>query len=85
MNALNTTSLLLQSISRCLDLSNEIFILLVYWFKRNTVNLPKTQKATVKQGSGDSATITVQEIPVQEPGPDQILIKMDCSSLRASD
>jgi len=49
------------------------------------MGLPKTQKAAVKQGSGDSATVTVKEVPVPEPGPDQILVKINYSGLCASD
>lgn len=49
------------------------------------MTLPKTQKAGVKQGSGDTATVQIQEIPVQEPGPNQILIKINYSGLCASD
>ncbi|KAH7076120.1 chaperonin 10-like protein [Paraphoma chrysanthemicola] len=49
------------------------------------MGLPSTQKAAVKQGSGEDAIITVQEVPVQEPGPDQILVKINYSGLCASD
>jgi propanol-preferring alcohol dehydrogenase len=49
------------------------------------MGLPKTQRAAIKQGTGDSATIAVKEVPVQEPGPDQILIKINYSGLCASD
>jgi propanol-preferring alcohol dehydrogenase len=49
------------------------------------MELPKTQKAAIKQGSGDSATISIQEVPVQQPGPDQILVKINYSGLCASD
>lgn len=49
------------------------------------MGLPKTQRAAVKQGSGSSATVSVQEVPVNEPGPDQILVKINYSGLCASD
>jgi len=49
------------------------------------MEVPKTQKAAVRQGSGDNATITVQDVPVQQPGPDQILVKINYSGLCASD
>lgn len=49
------------------------------------MELPKTQKAAVKQGSGDTSTIVVKEIPVPQPGPDQILVKINYSGLCASD
>jgi propanol-preferring alcohol dehydrogenase len=49
------------------------------------MGLPKTQKAAVKQGTGDSATVSIQEVPVNEPGPDQILVKINYSGLCASD
>jgi propanol-preferring alcohol dehydrogenase len=49
------------------------------------MGLPKTQRAAVKQGYGDTATILIQEVPVQEPGPDQILVKINYSGLCASD
>ncbi|KAF2126085.1 alcohol dehydrogenase [Dothidotthia symphoricarpi CBS 119687] len=49
------------------------------------MELPKTQKAAIKQGSGDTSTIVVKEIPVPQPGPDQILVKINYSGLCASD
>ncbi|KAI4907682.1 hypothetical protein J4E90_009088 [Alternaria incomplexa] len=49
------------------------------------MQLPKTQKAAIKQGTGDNATITIKEIPVPEPAPDQILVKINYSGLCASD
>ncbi|KAI4669759.1 uncharacterized protein J4E79_000037 [Alternaria viburni] len=51
----------------------------------NIMQLPKTQKAAIKQGTGDNATITIKEIPVPEPAPDQILVKINYSGLCASD
>ena len=49
------------------------------------MQLPKTQKAAIKQGTGDSATTTIKEIPVPEPSPDQILVKINYTCLCASD
>lgn len=47
--------------------------------------LPKVQKAAVKSGHGKDTSITVQEIPVETPGPDQILVKIHYSGLCGSD
>ncbi|KAI8941984.1 hypothetical protein NX059_000094 [Plenodomus lindquistii] len=49
------------------------------------MDLPKTQRAAVKQGSGNTATVVIKEIPVPAPGPDQILVKINYSGLCASD
>jgi propanol-preferring alcohol dehydrogenase len=49
------------------------------------MEIPKTQRAAVKQGTGDSSTIVIKEIPVPEPSPDQILVKINYSGLCASD
>lgn len=49
------------------------------------MNVPKTQRAAVKQGSGSDSKVFVQEVPVQEPGPNQILVKINYSGLCASD
>ncbi|KAH6625793.1 alcohol dehydrogenase [Boeremia exigua] len=49
------------------------------------MDIPKVQKAAVKQGSGDTATVVVQEVPLQHPEPDQILVKIHYSGLCASD
>lgn len=50
-----------------------------------TMAIPTTQKAAVKVGKGDSSRIEVKEIPVPEPSPDQILVKVNYSGLCASD
>lgn len=48
--------------------------------------LPKEQNASVKQGKGHEATAPVQRVPVpQEPGPGQIIVKINWSGLCASD
>ncbi|KAJ4294043.1 hypothetical protein N0V90_007732 [Kalmusia sp. IMI 367209] len=49
------------------------------------MSLPKTQKAAVKVGQGEASKIEVKEIPVPEPSPDQILVKINYSGLCASD
>lgn len=49
------------------------------------MNVPSTQKAAVKQGTGDDSTIAIQDVPVPLPGPDQILVKINYSGLCASD
>jgi hypothetical protein len=38
-------------------------------------NLPKEQRAAVKQGEGRDAKAPVQKVPVPEPGPGQILVR----------
>ena len=50
-----------------------------------TTDIPQTQRAAVKQGSGTATRIAIQEIPVPQPGPDQILVKITYSGLCASD
>ena len=37
-------------------------------------NLPKEQSAAVKEGEGHDAKAPVKSVPVQEPGPGQILV-----------
>ncbi|KAJ4363543.1 hypothetical protein N0V83_009839 [Neocucurbitaria cava] len=49
------------------------------------MDIPSTQKAAVKQGTGDDSTIAIQNVPVPQPGPDQILVKINYSGLCASD
>ncbi|KAF2742657.1 alcohol dehydrogenase [Sporormia fimetaria CBS 119925] len=46
------------------------------------MSVPKTQKAAVRKNDG---TIAVEEIAVPEPGPDQILVKINYSGLCGSD
>lgn len=54
--------------------------------KHTKMGLPKEQNASVKQGKGHEATAPVQKVPVpQEPGPGQILVKINWSGLCASD
>jgi len=38
--------------------------------------VPKTQKAAVKVGSGPSSTVEIKDIPVPELQPGQILVKV---------
>ena len=49
------------------------------------MSLPKTQKAAAKVGSGDASTTVIKELPVPEPSPDQILVKIAYSGLCATD
>lgn len=50
-----------------------------------SVDIPKQQEAAVRQGKGDSATAPVTKIDVQQPGPGEILVKINWSGLCASD
>jgi hypothetical protein len=61
------------------------FSLLISLLQTHTMELPKTQRAAIKQGTGDSSTIVIKEIPVPEPSPDQILVKINYSGFCASD
>ncbi|KAF2710853.1 GroES-like protein [Pleomassaria siparia CBS 279.74] len=47
--------------------------------------LPTTQTAAIKTGSGDTAKTELQSIPIPQPGPSQILVKINYSGLCASD
>jgi len=47
--------------------------------------VPETQSAAVKQGSGDSSSTKIVTIPVQKPGPGQLLVKINYTGLCASD
>ncbi|KAK5704109.1 hypothetical protein LTR97_003122 [Elasticomyces elasticus] len=50
------------------------------------MGLPQEQQAAVKQGEGHDATAPVQKIPVDtQPGPGQILVKINWTGLCASD
>ena len=49
------------------------------------MSLPTSQRAAVKQGSGKSATAPVKEIPIPQPAPGQILVKINWSGLCGSD
>jgi propanol-preferring alcohol dehydrogenase len=49
------------------------------------MGLPTSQKAAVKQGEGKSSTAPVKEVPVHEPGPGQILVKINWTGLCGSD
>jgi len=51
----------------------------------DTMGLPTSQKAAVKQGEGKSSTAPVEEVPVHEPGPGQILVKINWTGLCGSD
>lgn len=49
------------------------------------MGLPSEQNAAVKAGSGGDAKAPVQRVAVPEPGPGQILVKINWSGLCASD
>ncbi|KAG9698378.1 alcohol dehydrogenase, partial [Aureobasidium melanogenum] len=49
------------------------------------MGLPTSQKAAVKQGEGKASTAPVQNVPVHEPGPGQILVKINWTGLCGSD
>jgi alcohol dehydrogenase, propanol-preferring len=49
------------------------------------MTIPKTQRAAVRVGSGESARVEIQEIPVPTLQPGQMLVKLHCSGLCASD
>lgn len=42
-----------------------------------SIDIPKRQRAAVKVGNGSDAKAPVQEIDVQMPGPEQILVKIN--------
>lgn len=50
-----------------------------------SVNVPSTQRAAVRVGTGESATAPVKEIDVTKPGPGEILVKINWTGLCASD
>jgi len=54
-------------------------------YRMASFDIPKQQQAAVRQGSGDSATATIQKIDVPSPAPGQILVKINWSGLCASD
>lgn len=54
----------------------------IYSTIKMTADLPRTQTAAVVQNPGDNHTIVLQnDIPVPEPGPGEILIKLQCTGL----
>jgi propanol-preferring alcohol dehydrogenase len=48
-------------------------------------DIPKQQRAAVRQGSGESSTTVISTVPVEEPGPGQILVKINWTGLCGSD
>ncbi|EXJ96234.1 hypothetical protein A1O1_01360 [Capronia coronata CBS 617.96] len=50
-----------------------------------SVDIPKLQKAAVKVGSGDEARAPVKEVEVPQPGPGQVLVKINWTGLCGSD
>lgn len=49
-----------------------------------TVDVPKQQRAAVRQGSGDDATAPVKQVDVTMPGKGKILVKINWTGLCAS-
>lgn len=47
--------------------------------------VPKEQQAAVRQGEGDTATAPLKTVEVPQPGPGQILVKINWTGLCASD
>ena len=50
-----------------------------------SVNIPKEQQAAVKQGKGEEASAPMKTVPVKQPGPGEILVKINWTGLCASD
>lgn len=48
-------------------------------------NVPKTQRAAVRVGNGETAKVEIKDVPVPELQPGQILVKINWSGLCASD
>lgn len=40
-------------------------------------DVPKQQRAAVREGKGAEAKAPVKEVPVESPGPGQILVKIN--------
>lgn len=51
----------------------------------DTPSIPKTCKAGVCTSTGKDFTIAVEEVPVPTPGPNELLIKLNCTGLCYSD
>nr|OQO21310.1 hypothetical protein B0A51_09060 [Rachicladosporium sp. CCFEE 5018]OQO22540.1 hypothetical protein B0A51_09015 [Rachicladosporium sp. CCFEE 5018] len=49
------------------------------------MSVPKEQNAAVKEGFGKESTCKIKRVPVKEPGPGQILVKINWTGLCASD
>ncbi|KAI9737148.1 MAG: hypothetical protein M1834_000741 [Cirrosporium novae-zelandiae] len=50
-----------------------------------SIEVPKTCKAGVVVNEGPNFHVEVQEVPVPEPAPDQVLIRLNCTGLCYSD
>ncbi|KAI2957130.1 hypothetical protein CBS147322_2235 [Aspergillus niger] len=50
-----------------------------------TTDLPTHQRAAIRQGTGPTSTTTIETIPVERPGPGQILVKITWTGLCGSD
>ncbi|TQB67919.1 hypothetical protein MPDQ_004382 [Monascus purpureus] len=51
----------------------------------STISLPQQQRAVVREGSGDTARAVIKQVKVSEPGPGQILVKINWTGLCGSD
>lgn len=49
-----------------------------------SVDIPKQQRAAVREGSGDDANAPVKQIDVTMPGKGKILVKINWTGLCAS-
>lgn len=47
--------------------------------------IPTYCKAGVVVNEGENFTVEVQDVPVPQPGPDEVLIKLNCTGICASD
>lgn len=47
--------------------------------------IPKVQRAAVLETPAPNARVVVKEIPVEEPGPDEVLVKVEMSGVCHSD
>lgn len=50
-----------------------------------TPDIPTHCKAGVVINEGEDFTVEVQDVPVPEPGPDEVLIRLNCTGICASD
>jgi hypothetical protein len=61
---------LIEIYNRARSISNKIYAMA-------TIDIPKQQRAAVRVGSGHDARAPVKEIPVEMPGPSEILVKIN--------
>ncbi|KAM5356876.1 hypothetical protein ACJ41O_003522 [Fusarium nematophilum] len=50
-----------------------------------SLDIPSQQRAAIRQGVGPQSTTSIKSIPVPQPGPGQILVKVNWSGLCGSD